>query len=257
LEDTIRQMTNDGVKHALAFPTSAYSSYSGCRQYREDVERARLAVGDGASKISFLRKFYNHPGFIYPNVENTLAALESVPVDRRANARIVFTAHSIPKSMAQGSNYVAQLLEACQLVAQNIGHSRWRLVYQSRSGSPSQAWLEPDITEYIKTLHEEGVTDIVVVPIGFISDHMEVLYDLDTEARQIADELKINFVRAATVGVDPAFINMIRELIVERMTQAVDKHFLGIRGASHDVCPANCCLPGQMRPVAVPLAAHT
>lgn len=257
LEDTIRQMTHDGVKHALAFPTSAYSSYSGCRQYREDVERARLAVGEGAPEISFLRKFYNHPGFIYPNVTNTLAALATIPVDRRTKAHIAFTAHSIPKSMAQGSNYEAQLLDACQLVDQAIGHAQWRLVYQSRSGSPAQPWLEPDITEHIKVLHEEGITDIVVVPIGFISDHMEVLFDLDTEARQIAEELGINFVRAATVGVDPTFISMIRELIVERVTQAGDKQFLGNRGASHDICPANCCLPGQMRPVAVPLAAHT
>lgn len=257
LEDTLGQMANNGIKHALAFATSAYSSYSGCRQYREDVERARQAVGESAPQISFLRKFYNHPGFIKPNIENTRSALSTIPIERRAETHITFTAHSIPKAMAQGSNYEAQLLDACQLVAQAIGHSRWRLVYQSRSGSPMQPWLEPDITDHIRLLQTDGISDVVVVPIGFISDHMEVLYDLDTEAHQIAREVGINFVRAATVGVDPAFISMIRDLIVERMTESVDRQFLGIRGVSHDICPANCCLPGQIRPLAASLAART
>ncbi|MCC6891172.1 MAG: ferrochelatase [Anaerolineae bacterium] len=252
LVDTLRQMQADGIKHALAFITSAFSSYSGCRQYREDVEQARAVIGPNAPKVSFLRKFYNHPGFIHPMTANVEAALGRVPAERQAHAHIVFTAHSIPKSMAQMSNYEAQLLDACQLVMDGLGkRSKWRLVYQSRSGSPQQPWLEPDINDYIKALHQDGVQDIIVVPIGFISDHMEVLFDLDTEAHQLAQELRVNLVRAATVGTDPQFISMIRELIVERMNLTTEKCYLGALGASHDVCPANCCLPVQQRPTAL------
>ncbi len=249
LEDTLRQMAADGVLHALAFLTSAYSSYSGCRQYREDVARAQEEVGAGAPQVSYLRKFYNHPGFIEPNIENVRAALETIPPERRAAARIAFTAHSIPSGMASNSNYEAQLLDACQLVAGTQEQPNWQLVYQSRSGAPGQPWLEPDINDHLRELRAQGVTDVVVAPIGFISDHMEVLYDLDTEAQQLAGEIGLNIVRVPTVGTHPAFIRMIRELIVERMTGSDDKCFLGARGASHDVCPLNCCLPGATRPV--------
>ena len=254
LADTLRQMQADGIKHALAFITSAFSSYSGCRQYREDVERARAIVGSNAPQISFLRKFYNHPGFIHPMTANVQSAINAIPGERQSATNIVFTAHSIPKSMAQMSNYEAQLLVACQLVMENLGRqNKWRLVYQSRSGSPHQPWLEPDINDYIKELHQEGVQDIVVVPIGFVSDHMEVLFDLDTEALHLAQSLGINLVRAATVGTDSRFITMIRELLVERINPSINKCYLGSLGASHDVCPANCCLPGQQqRPSVVP-----
>lgn len=248
LADTLRQMAADGVQHALAFITSAYSSYSGCRQYREDIQRAQEEVGDDAPQVSVLRKFYNHPGFIEPNIENLRAALETIPQERRTAARIAFTAHSIPASMARNSSYEAQLLDACQLIAGALGRRNWQLVYQSRSGAPGQPWLEPDINDHLHALRAEGMTDVVVVPIGFISDHMEVLYDLDTEARQLADEIGLNLVRVPTVGTHPAFIRMIRELIVERITGS-EKRFLGVRGASHDVCEQNCCLPGASRPV--------
>lgn len=245
LADTLRRMRDDGIKHALAFTTSAYSSYSGCRQYREDIERAQAKVGEGAPRVDKLRVFYNHPGFVEPNVEHVRAALDKIPEARRASAHIAFTAHSIPQSMAGGCDYEAQLLETCRLVAGALGHENWRLVFQSRSGPPTQPWLEPDICDHLKALHAAGTTDVVVAPVGFISDHMEVLYDLDTEARQLSDALGLNMIRAATVGAHPAFIKMIRELVLERMTDApVERRALGMRGANHDVCPVDCCLLG-------------
>jgi ferrochelatase len=248
LADVLRQMTADGVKHALAFVTSAYSSYSGCRQYREDVQRAQAEVGSDALQVSFLRKFYNHPGFIEPNVENIRAAFNHIPLERRDAAYLAFTAHSIPESMARNCDYEMQLMEVCQLVSDAVGHRQWQLVYQSRSGSPQQPWLGPDINDHLKKIHSAGATNVVIAPIGFISDHMEVLYDLDTEARQLADTLGLNLVRAATVGVHPVFISMIRELIVERITNSQEKRFLGKQGACHDVCDMDCCLLGQARP---------
>jgi ferrochelatase len=249
LADTLRRMKSDGIRHALAFVTSAYSSYSGCRQYREDIERARDEVGPTAPSVSKLRVFYNHPGFIGPIIENISAALAQIPFERRASARIAFTAHSIPASMAAGCAYEAQLLETCQLVSNGLDQERWRLVFQSRSGSPGQPWLSPDICDYIRELKEAGTTDLIIAPVGFISDHMEVLYDLDTEARALCEEVGINMVRAATVGTHPAFIKMIRELIVERMTPNMPRRFLGTRGPGHDACPVDCCLMGAGRPV--------
>ncbi len=250
LADTLRQMRADGIKRALAFVTSAYSSYSGCRQYRENIEGARAEVGADAPQIEKLRTFYNHPGFIEPNIENIRNALAQIPAERRAAAQIAFTAHSIPLSMAQGCAYEAQLLETCRLVAEGAGHEHWRLVFQSRSGPPTQPWLAPDICDYLRELRAAGTTDVVIAPVGFISDHMEVLYDLDTEARQLAAEIGINMIRAATVGTHPTFIKMIRELILERIEPQTDRRALGLRGVSHDVCPADCCLLGATRPVA-------
>ena len=248
LADTLRQMRADGIKRALAFVTSAYSSYSGCRQYRENIEAARAEVGDDAPVVDKLRAYYNHPGFVEPNAEHLRAALGRVPDDRRAAARVAFTAHSIPRAMADGCAYEAQLLETCRLVADRAGHERWRLVFQSRSGPPTQAWREPDICEHLRALQAEGATDVIVAPVGFISDHMEVLYDLDTEARQLADRIGLNMIRAATVGTHPAFVKMIRELILERLDPTRERRALGTRGVSHDVCPADCCLMGAQRP---------
>lgn len=251
LTDTMRQMAQDGVQHVLAFVTSAYSSYSGCRQYREDIARAQAAVGENAPQVSLIRKFYNHAGFIYPMIENVRVALDQIPAERREVAKLVFTAHSIPMAMAKHSDYEAQLNEACQLVAKGLDISSWMLVYQSRSGSPSQPWLGPDVNEHIRALKAEGVQDVVIAPIGFISDHMEVLYDLDTEAKQIADEIGLNMIRVATVGTHPKFISMIRELIVERMSHNPVKSFLGTRGPNHDICADDCCLSGMERPAVV------
>jgi ferrochelatase len=242
LTDTLRQMADDSVRNALAFFTSAYSSYSGCRQYREDILRAQTEVGPAAPQVDKLRAFYNHPGFIEPNAENVRAALNKIPEGRRPSAQVAFTAHSIPLQMALNCDYQAQLLDTCRLVAEGVGHEHWRLVYQSRSGPPSQPWLEPDICDYLKQLKQAGAGDVVIAPVGFISDHMELLYDLDTEARQLCEEIGLNMIRAATVGTHPTFIKMIRELILERINENPVRRSLGTRGASHDVCPVDCCL---------------
>ena len=243
LVDTLRQMRDDGVKHALMFVTSAYSSYSGCRQYREDVQRAQEALGAGAPAIDKLRVFYNHPGFVEPNAANLRAALETIPVARRDAARVFFTAHSVPLAMAKCSAYESQLEEAAQLVAAAAGATDWSIAYQSRSGSPHVPWLEPDILLEIDRVAADGAKDVVVLPLGFISDHMEVMFDLDVEAKERAEGLGLNFVRVPTVGTAPGFVSMIRELIVERLDPATTRRALGSYGASHDVCAISCCLP--------------
>ncbi|MBC8353128.1 MAG: ferrochelatase [Planctomycetes bacterium] len=243
LADTLRQMKVDGVKRALAFMTSAFSSYSGCRQYREDVARAQAEVGEGACEIHKLRMFYNHPGYIEPVREHVGAALDRIPADHQATTQIIYTAHSIPNTMANGCDYEKQLKESCRLVSEAFPEQSWRLVYQSRSGPPSQPWLEPDICDYLKELHEAGeATDVIVSPIGFISDHLEVLFDLDTEAQDLCGELGLNMIRAATVGNHPRFIEMIRELIFERASDG-PKSCWGELGPNHDDCPEDCCLP--------------
>lgn len=244
ITDTVRQMRDDGVKRALAFFTSAFSSYSSCRQYREDIIRARQEVGDGAPEFDKIRVFYNHPGFIEPMVEHTQQALTQFPLEQQADAHLVFTAHSIPLAMAKRSQYEAQLYESCRLVAEAIGHPSFNLVYQSRSGPPHIPWLEPDICDYLNQVKSEGIDNVVIVPIGFISDHMEVLFDLDTEARHLAEEIGLNIVRAETVGTHPRFVSMIRELILERMTINPKRPSMGKFAANHDICPVDCCLPG-------------
>lgn len=244
LPETLARMKADGVRRALAFVTSAFSSYSGCRQYRENWGACQQEIGADAPQIDKLRVFYNHPGYIEPVINNVRTALETIAPEARGRARVVFTAHSIPLSMNEGSRYTIQLQEACRLVAEGLGVEAWDLVYQSRSGAPNQPWLEPDILDHLKQLHESGVSDVVVMPIGFVSDHMEVLFDLDTEAKDLAHSLGMNLVRAATVGNDPRYIQMIRELIVERAL-GTDKLALGRFGPSHDVCPEGCCPSGR------------
>jgi ferrochelatase len=251
LADTLRQMRDDGVKHALAFFTSAYSSYSGCRQYLENIEQARDEVGAGAPMIFKLRAYYNHPGFIEPNIENVRAALEQIPTDRRGAAHLAFTAHSIPQVMASKCDYEAQLLETCRLVAAGAGCPNWDLVFQSRSGPPQMPWLEPDICEHLSELKVADASDVVIAPIGFVSDHMEVLYDLDTEARKHCEEIGLNLVRASTVGAHPSFVRMIRELVLERTDPAAPRRALGSRGPSHDHCLVDCCQSGWTRPARV------
>jgi ferrochelatase len=241
--DTLRQMQADGVKRALVFVTSAFSSYSGCRQYREDIIQACEAVKDAPS-LDKIRVFYNHPDFILPNAEHLQHALNQFPIERRASVRVAFTAHSIPMAMAKHNVYQAQLEEACRLVAVQAGVVNYALVYQSRSGAPHIPWLEPDILTHIETLAAQGITDLIIHPIGFISDHMEVLYDLDTEAVEKARELGMMMVRSATVGTHPAFVSMIHELITERITANPPRRALGVHGPNHDICPLSCCLNG-------------
>ena len=245
LVDALRQMQNDGIRRALALVTSAYSSYSGCRQYLEDIQRARAETGDGAPQIDKLRTFYNHPGFVNAVVQRVREALEEIPTERQAKTIVIFTAHSIPNAMAKSSQYVAQLNETCRLVSDGVGSFPWHLVFQSRSGSPSIPWLEPDICDFLRDLsmHEQP-TDVIIVPVGFVSDHMEVLFDLDTEARQVCDQVGLNMVRARTAGTHPSFVQMIRELIMER-TEDTPRRALGLKGPSHDVCPDDCCPVGR------------
>jgi ferrochelatase len=244
LADTLRQMQEDGVKNALAFVTSAYSSYSSCRQYLEDIERARESVGPGAPRVEKLRAFYNHPGFIEANVAHVGAALERVTEERRAGTPVVFTAHSIPESMANNCDYEAQLRETSRLVSERLGIENWRLVFQSRSGAPAQPWLGPDVCDHLKELRASGATDVVVAPVGFVSDHMEIIYDLDTEARALCQEIGLNMIRAATAGKHAAFVEMIRELIVERMDPDSPRRYLGADGPRRDICHPGCCSLG-------------
>jgi len=243
LPDTFAQLKADGVERVYAFVTSAFSSYSGCRQYRENLAAAQAATGTEAIEVAKLRVFFNHPGFVEPMIDNTRAALARLD----GPAKLLFTAHSVPLSMQPDQLYVPQLTEAARLVAAACEHQDWELLWQSRSGPPTQPWLEPDIGDRLRALAAEGVQNVCVVPIGFISDHIEVLWDLDNEAAGIARELGLGFARAATAGTDPRFIRMVRDLVLERREQRGERRALGLLGASHDVCPADCC-PAPVRP---------
>jgi protoporphyrin/coproporphyrin ferrochelatase len=240
LTEAMLEMKNDGIKRALAFVTSAYSSYSSCRQYRENIAAAQEAAGPSAPHVDKLRAFYNHPLFVQANVSNIRAALQQIDERRRPEAVILFTAHSIPESMAAGCNYAAQLYEVSTIITRELGHSRFKLVYQSRSDSP-QPWLGPDVCDEIRVLKQEGMKDVVIAPVGFVSDHMEIIYDLDTEAFQLCNELGINMVRAATAGTHPLFVRMIRDLVVERINGATERQFVGKLGPVPDVCAQDCC----------------
>jgi len=245
LVDTLRRMADEGVRRALAFVGSAYASHSGCRQYLDDLARARAEVGERAPEVHKLRLFYNHPGFVEPLAESVAAAFDRVPEARRSAARLVFTAPSIPRAAAATCDYEAQLRETASLVAFPLGGPPWSLVYQSRSGLPSQPWLDPDIVDHLRALAAEGVKDVVVAPIGFTSDHIEVLYDLDLEAKSRAMELGINMVRAATVGTHPRFVRMVRELVEERLADEPNRLHLGTHGPAPDSCPPDCCPAGR------------
>lgn len=236
LADTLREMARDGVRHALAFVTSAFSSYSGCRQYLEDVERARAEVGPDAPEVGKLRGFYNHPRFVEANAAHVRQALAALG----PGARLVFTAHSIPSGMAAGCAYEAQLREASALAARAAGRDGYDLAFQSRSGPPSQPWLEPDILDYLDRIASEGARDVAVCPIGFVSDHMEVVYDLDTEAQARAQALGLRMVRTPTASNHPGYVEMVRELVVERLG-GPDRATVGGGAALPDVCAAGCC----------------
>lgn len=257
LADTLRQMRGDGVRRALAFFTSAYSSYSGCRQYRENLADAIEAVGDGAPQIERLGPYFNHSGFVEPFVDATVAAVQSLGAPELASARLVFTTHSIPESMADSSGastglpggaYVQQHREVAGLVADAVRAAAgrdlpWDLVYQSRSGAPHIPWLEPDIDAHLRQLAASGCSAAVVVPIGFVSDHMEVMWDLDTQARATADEVGLPMVRVATPGLDPRTVAMVGELVRERLdgVPTGERRRLGGLGAGPDRCAAGCC----------------
>jgi protoporphyrin/coproporphyrin ferrochelatase len=253
LTDTVRAMAGDGIRRAVALVTSAYSSYSGCRQYLDDIERARAEVGPDAPRIDKIRRFFNHPGFIEPFAASARAALATLPGDLRDDAHLVFTAHSVPVAMAEasgpeggstlcagvGGRYVAELTEAAGLIAERTGGGThpWTLAYQSRSGPPSQPWLEPDIRDHLGELAKSGTKAVVVIPAGFVSDHMEVRHDLDIEAAQSADSLGLAFARAVTPGTSPRFASMITELVRERLALPDNPE----PDTTDQDCPANCC----------------
>ncbi len=241
LTDTLREMQTDGVTNALAFVTSAFSSYSGCRQYREDIDRARQKIGDGAPRIDKIRVFFNHPGFINAMVSRVRDALHEFTDGERSDLRLIYTAHSVPTSMAASSDYVAQLEEAARIISEGLSIRNWELVYQSRSGPPTQPWLEPDICDRLRVLHSENCRNVCVVPLGFISDHMEVLFDLDTEAAALTTELEMKMVRAGTAGTHPAFIAGIRDLIAERVSGSSNRAVVGRLLPCPDVCAVDCC----------------
>jgi len=238
VEDTWRQMAEDGVEHAYVFATSAYASFSGCRQYHEDIARARVSYGGGPTAEK-LPHYFDAPGFVRANADALAAAIASLPADVRDTARLVATAHSIPNSMAavagpQGGAYEAELMAAARAVVGAAAPGRsFDLVWQSRSGPPSVPWLEPDVNEHLRSLAAGGETAVVLFPVGFISDHLEVIWDLDNEARQTAEELGLAFARAGTAGTHPAFVTSIRKLLGERRSGGAPR--LGTD------CPAACC----------------
>lgn len=249
LGEAVAQMKQAGVKRALAFITSAYSSYSGCRQYLGDIEQARASV-PGAPSIDPLRRFFNHPGFVDACEECVRPPWEklgaTIGASKLSGARIVFTAHSIPRSMADTCDYEKQLRANAALIAERLGHPAWDLVWQSRSGPPEVPWLAPDILDHVRDLHERGVPGVVIAPIGFLSDHIEVLYDLDEEAAALCRELGMPMLRAPTVGTHPRFVDTIRELVLERVRGDAVKS-IGPLPPCPQVCAPGCC-PRPVRP---------
>ncbi|MBX9687007.1 MAG: ferrochelatase, partial [Candidatus Obscuribacterales bacterium] len=248
IKDALQQMRDDGIKKALAFVTSAYSSYSSCRQYLDDIDKASKELGESCPQIDKIRPFFNHPLFVEANAEHLNQVLNTLPQDQKDSLYVAFTAHSIPKSMADNCNYSAQLTEVCRLLAEKCKIKTWNLVYQSRSGPPQIPWLEPDILAHIRALHQLGVKEILIHPVGFVSDHMEVKYDLDHEAHDLCKELGIVMHRTPSASINPHFIEMIRDLIIERLEERGEKAAIGNIAALPDQCAVNCCPLGLARP---------
>jgi protoporphyrin/coproporphyrin ferrochelatase len=250
VEDTLARMTADGVRRALVFPTSAYGGYSACRQYDEDIERARAAVGDGAPDLVKLRQFFDHPLFVGAFADGLRAALAQLP-----GARTVFTAHSVPEAADKasgppeegGRRYSRQIAEAARLVAAEAGVDEYDVVWQSRSGPPQVPWLEPDIVDHIDALHAGGTTAVVVCPVGFVSDHLEVIWDLDNEAAERAAEHGMGFARVPTAGGTPWFAELVVELIREHIDGVPARKLSSFPAAGCTVngalCAAGCCEP--------------
>jgi ferrochelatase len=257
VEDAVAEMGRDGVRRALVFATSAYGGYSACRQYQEDIARARKAVGESAPELVKIRHFFDHPLFVAANADAVRAARATLPADVRDGARLVFTAHSVPVAADAaagppgegGHRYSRQVAEASRLVATALGVAEYDVVWQSRSGPPQVPWLEPDVVDHIDALHARGVPAVVVAPIGFVSDHVEVIWDLDTEARERADELGMGFARAATAGPDPRFADMVAELVAEHLHDAAPRGLGEVAAdgstANGAPCAVDCCLSAR------------
>ncbi|OLF15107.1 ferrochelatase [Actinophytocola xanthii] len=255
VEDTLAQMAADGVRRALVFPTSAYGGYSACRQYDEDIERARAAVGDGAPDLVKLRHFFDHPLFVGAFADAVRAAARDL-----ADYRLVFTAHSVPVSAdlasgppaEGGGRYSGQVAEASRLVAESVGVREYDVVWQSRSGPPQVPWLEPDIVDHLDILAGKGVPAVVVCPVGFVSDHLEVVWDLDTEAAERAAKLGMGFARAACPSGDPRFADLVVELVSEHLSGVPARRLSDFPAAGCTVngapCATLCCEPARQRP---------
>ena len=244
LADTVAEMAAAGHRRALAVVTSAYSSHSGCRQYLNDIEAARAEVGPAAPAIDKVRAYYDHPGFVAPFIDAVTAARGRLPAEFRTHAHLVFTAHSIPETMAAGCDYERQLGETARLVATGAGFDAWTMAWQSRSGPASVPWLVPDVNECLKQLsHDHSVEAVVLAPIGFVTDHLEVMWDLDVVAAGTAEALGLRLARAVTPGTGPddRFVAMWQELIAERLVPGTARRSLGRLGAGPDACPAGCC----------------
>jgi ferrochelatase len=248
LGDTLEQMARDGIRRAAAYVTSTFSSYSGCRKYREDLFEAVQQV-ENAPVIDKLRVGFNHPGFIAAVADRLGEARARLPEAARENPRLLFTAHSLPESMAANAPYVAQLTDSCASAASAAGFADWRLVFQSNNARyGGEPWLGPDISDALEEEAAAGQTHAIVMPIGFVCDHMEVVLDLDVDAAKRAEAAGIEMIRAETVGAHPEYIAMVRDLIVERMSGAGNRETVGQLAAKHDFCPADCCLSGRPGP---------
>lgn len=249
LPDTVQAMARDGVTRAIAFVTSAFSSYSGCRQYRENIEAAVAGAGPDHPVVDKIRPFFNHPGFVAAMADRVRSALSRFGATERRKAKALFTAHSIPSAMAAGCRYVEQLREASRLVSERAGVADWEVVFQSRSGPPSQPWLGPDVCDRLGELGGSSTTHACVVPIGFLSDHVEVLFDLDVESRDAARVAGLEFVRAGTAGTHPAFVSCVCDLIQERICGDTARTSIGSLPPLPDICPPDCCpAPARAHP---------
>jgi len=270
LADTVREMAAAGVERAIAFVTSAYSSYSACRQYLDDIDAAVAAVGPRAPRIDKIRPYFNHPGFVEPFAASVNDALATLPSDARGGVRVVCTAHSVPFGMAAasgsaaagtavsgegGGRYAAELREASKLISERAfdGSLPFDLVYQSRSGPPGVPWLAPDVNDHLRSLAKDGAASaVVVVPVGFVSDHMEVVHDLDVEAAETAASLGLPFARAKAPGPTARFAQMVCELVAERTSGApalsLGDFGLGAFSGGARACPADCCRYTPARP---------
>ncbi len=242
LTDTMKAMIDNSVTNAISFVTSAFSGYSSCRQYLEDIEQSRVSVGPNAPAVDKIRLFYNHPGFIESNADHIKTVFSRLTDVRKDSIWIIFTAHSIPNTMAENSNYEKQLHDSCKLTSSALQHPHWSLAYQSRSGSPQTPWLGPDICDHLMEVKEKNFTNVIIAPIGFVSDHMEVIFDLDTEAADFCAEHGIRMERSMTASTHPKFVSMVRELISERLCDDQNPRYLGTMGSAPDHCSKNCCV---------------
>jgi ferrochelatase len=235
LADTLKQMHAAGVRRAIGFIAAAQHSYSSCQQYRENVATAREALRQGTGgdiDVTYAGSWFDHPKFVEANAAHVGAALQQLPDDVRDRARIVFTAHSIPMSMAEASQYREQLTQSSAAVAAAVGRQDWTLVYQSRSGRPGDPWLEPDVCDHLRQAKAEGVAAVVICPIGFVCDHIEVLYDLDREAVGVCRDIGLPVARAAAANDDPLFLDMMADVVLQTMRRYARGRPLALRTGS-------------------------